>query len=90
MERYFILFYDYVDDIAERRAPHRDAHLALLRAAHADGDLVMAGAIGDAPHGGVLVFRSAEAAERFSDADPYGAAGLVTARRIEPWNIVVP
>jgi len=90
MERYFILFYDYVDDILERREPHRDAHLGLLRDAHGAGDLLMAGAIGDPPHGGALVFRSAEAAERFADADPYRAADLVTEHRVEPWNVAVP
>ena len=28
---YSLLLYDYVDDIVERRAPFRDAHLALVR-----------------------------------------------------------
>ncbi len=90
MDRYFILFYDYVADIAERRAPHREAHLARLRDAHAAGELLMAGAVGDPPHGAAIVFRSPEAAERFADGDPYGAAGLVTGRRIESWNVAVP
>ena len=28
---YFLLFYDYVDNVLERRAPQREAHLALVR-----------------------------------------------------------
>jgi uncharacterized protein len=87
-----VLFYDYVDDIIERRAPHREAHLAHLRRWHDEGRLVMAGALGDPPHGGILVFRvddPAEEIEAFADADPYVAAGLVTDRRVEPWNVAV-
>jgi len=50
--------------------------------------MVMGGAIGDPPHGGVLVFREG-AAEGFAAEDPYVAAGIVTAWRVEPWNVVV-
>jgi hypothetical protein len=28
---YFLLFYDYVEDIVDRRVPYRDAHLQLGR-----------------------------------------------------------
>jgi uncharacterized protein YciI len=90
MEHLSVLFYDYVGDVAQRRAPYREAHLALLNDLHASGDCVMAGALGDPPHGAALVFRSAEAAERFVGADPYMAAGLITAHRVEPWTVVVP
>jgi uncharacterized protein YciI len=39
----------------------------------------------------VLVFRVEDPAEveAFAEADPYVGAGLVTSRRIEPWNVVV-
>jgi uncharacterized protein YciI len=90
MEHLSVLLYDYVEDIAERRGPHRPAHLALLNDVHASGDCVMGGALGDPPHGGLIVFRSAEAAERFVGQDPYVAAGLVKAHRIVPWTVVVP
>jgi uncharacterized protein YciI len=86
----FVLVYDYVPDVLERRPPHREAHLTRVRAAHDAGDLVMAGALGDPPHGAAIVFRSAEAAGRFVDGDPYLSAGLVTAHRVEPWSVVVP
>jgi uncharacterized protein len=86
-----ILFYEYVDDIAERRGPYREAHLTHLRRWRDDGRLVAGGAIGVPPAGGVLVFRVEDPAEidAFAEADPYVEAGLVTARRIEPWNVVV-
>jgi uncharacterized protein len=85
-----LLFYDYVDDILERRGPHREAHLEHVRAWKADGRLVMAGAVGDPPHGALFVFDVDDpaAVEEFAAADPYGDAGLVTARRVERWAVV--
>jgi uncharacterized protein YciI len=85
-----ILFYEYVENMAERRGPHREAHLARIFAERDAGRLVMAGALGDPPHGGALVFRdvSPDDIEAFVAADPYVEAGLVTAHRIERWNVV--
>jgi uncharacterized protein YciI len=85
-----ILFYEYVKDIVERRAPHRDAHLQHIATGKDAGRIVMAGALGNPPHGAAFVFADvkAEAIESFARADPYVRAGLVTARRIEPWNVV--
>jgi uncharacterized protein YciI len=87
-ERLHVLIYDYVADIVERRAEHRDAHLAQIARGKDEGRIVMAGAVGDPPHGALIVFRDAADAERFADADPYVAAGLVTDRRVEPWTVV--
>jgi hypothetical protein len=86
-----ILFYDYVEDVVERRAPHREAHLALALRWKQDGRLVAGGAVGDPPHGGVLVFRVDDPADvaRFAGEDPYVVAGIVTGWRVEPWNVVV-
>jgi uncharacterized protein YciI len=83
-----ILHYEYVPDMVEKRKPHREAHLDLIKRWHGDDRLVIAGAVGDPPHGGLLVFRSAEDAEAFADEDPYGRAGLVVERRVEPWTVV--
>ena len=33
----YILFYDYVENIVERRAPHREAHMKEIRGAKDDG-----------------------------------------------------
>jgi uncharacterized protein YciI len=87
-ETLHLLVYDYVPDIAERRAPYRDGHLALIRAYHADGRIAIAGALGDPPHSGLLAFRDAADAETFAAEDPYGAAGLVVSQRVEPWAVV--
>jgi uncharacterized protein YciI len=84
-----LLKYEYVSDMAEKRAPHRQAHLNLIETYHAEGKLAIAGAVGDPPHSGLLAFVSAEAASAFADEDPYGAAGLVVSKTIEPWTVVV-
>jgi uncharacterized protein len=88
-ETLHVLHYDYVEGILEKRAPHREGHLGLLRELHAEGEVVLAGAVGDPPTGGLLVFRSAAGAEAFAARDPYVEAGLVLAHRVEPWTVVV-
>jgi uncharacterized protein YciI len=87
---YFALFYDTVDNFAERRAPHRQAHLALVDDAHRAGRLMLAGAL--KPDGGaLLVFRTDDAAavESFARRDPYVVNGLVTGWRVREWAVVV-
>jgi uncharacterized protein YciI len=88
---HFALVYDVVPRFVERRAPFREAHLQLVRDAHARGSLLFAGPLGDPPDGALLVFRADAAAtvEDFARADPYVAEGLVTAWRVRPWNIVI-
>lgn len=85
-----ILFLDYVPDMLERRAPHRQAHLERIQAGKAAGSIVMAGALGQPPHGGAIVFKDAEPEEieRYAAEDPYTRAGLITGWRVEPWRLV--
>ena len=83
-----MLFYEYVGDILERREPFRDAHLAEIRAGIQAGRILMAGPLGDPPHGAAIVFADQTAAEEFAQADPYVANGLVTSWRVEPWALV--
>lgn len=83
-----LLRYEYVPDMATRRAPHREAHLALIAAYHGDGRLVIAGGVGDPVHAGLLAFRDADAAHAFAAEDPYRAAGLIAASEVEPWVVV--
>jgi uncharacterized protein YciI len=87
-EQLHILFYDYVPDIVERRAPYREGHLALIRRMYEEGRIVMAGGVGDPVHSGVIVLRADDpqaAAEEFVADDPYQPAGLVTSWRVEPF-----
>jgi uncharacterized protein YciI len=83
-----VLFYEYVADILERREPHRASHLGEIRAAKDDGRILMAGPLGDPPHGAAIVFADQSAAEAFAQADPYVTNGLVTSWRVEPWTLV--
>jgi uncharacterized protein len=83
-----ILFYEYVEKILERRGPYRDAHLQKIRAGRESGEIVMAGPLGDPPHGAAIVFKEPAVAEAFARADPYVEAGLVTSWRIDLWNVV--
>jgi uncharacterized protein YciI len=87
-DTHYILFYDYVSDILERRAPHRDAHLAQIRAAKDDGCILMAGPLGDPPHGAAIVFKDRAAAEAFPESDPYVTNGLVTDWQVDSWAVV--
>lgn len=86
-----VLFYDYVENVIERRAPFREAHLALAREWKADGRIVMAGALGDPPTGAMFVFLVDDPAriDDFVAADPYVAGAIVTAHRVVPWNVVI-
>ena len=88
---YFALTYDVVDGFGEKRMAFRSAHLELIRAAHARGELFLAGALGNPPDGALLVFRAegADIVERFARADPYVTNGLVTRWRVRSWNVVI-
>ena len=87
-EQLHILFYDYVPDVVERRAPYREGHLALIKRWHDEGRIVMAGGVGNPVHAGMIVLRVDDpqaAAEEFVAEDPYQPAGLVTSWRVEPF-----
>ena len=88
---HWLLTYDYVDDIAARRAPFREAHLGLVSQLHERGELLMAGAVGEPIDGALLVFTAGDRSivEAFVAQDPYVSEGLVTAWQVRPWNVVV-
>jgi uncharacterized protein YciI len=88
---HYLLFYDYVENVVERRAPFREGHIALAREAHERGELVMAGAYADPVDGAVFVFRADDPSvvDGFVQADPYVANGIVTGWRVRPWTVVI-
>jgi uncharacterized protein YciI len=87
----FVLTYDYVPDVLEKRTPHRAGHLALLQELHAAGKLLSAGAFDPPSDGALFVFQADSAAdvEAFVKRDPYMKNGVVTGHRIRPWNVVI-
>ncbi len=84
-----LLLYEYVADIAERRAPHRERHLEKLAAEREAGHITMAGPF-DPPTGAAIVFEGVarEHVEAFAAADPYMEAGLITSWRVQRWTVV--
>ena len=89
--KHFLLFYEVVENYAERRVPFRKLHLQHALDAKARGELVLAGALADPADGAVLMFQgeSPAAAEAFARNDPYVKNGLVTMWRVREWTTVV-
>ena len=88
--KYWVLFYEVVEDMINKRMPYREEHLRLIREGHGRGEILMAGAVGDPPDGAVLVFRAAspDVAEQFVGDDPYVKNGLVVSWKVKPWTVV--
>lgn len=89
--KHFLLFYEVVDNYAEKRVPFRKLHLQHALDAKARGELVLAGALADPADGAVLMFQgeSGAAAEAFARNDPYVKNGLVTSWKVREWTTVV-
>ncbi len=85
-----LLLYSYVEDVLERRGPHREAHLAHLQAERDAGRLLIAGAYGDPVRGAAIGFHEVtrDQVERFVAEDPYQRAGLIVSHEIHPWKLV--
>jgi uncharacterized protein YciI len=85
----FILNYEYVEGILEKRAPHRSGHIALLTELHSKGLMKAAGAFSP-PTGASFIFTSPKTiVEEFVNSDPYVKAGLVTSYKINEWTVAV-
>ena len=90
--RHYLLTYRFrYADHAERRVPHRGAHLAHARAAAERGELLLGGALADPMDGAVLLFRAEgpQPARAFAETDPYVQAGLVESWDVREWTTVV-
>lgn len=87
---HYILFYDYVENVVEKRAPHRAEHLRLAGEARDRGELLLGGAYADPVDGAALVFKCEDpkVVETFVEGDPYVTNGIVTSWRIRPWTVV--
>ena len=85
-----LLEYELAEDYLQRRAALREDHLALARAAHERGELLLAGALPDPYDRALLVWTTdREVVERFAASDPYVVHGLVTAWSVRRWDVVV-
>jgi uncharacterized protein len=88
---HYLLFYDYVENAVELRAPFRDEHLRLAREALERGELLLGGAFAEPVDGAVLLFCTDDPSvvEAFVRRDPYVRGGVVTRWRIRPWTVVI-
>ena len=88
---HYLLFYEVVDDYAERRMPFRAVHLMYAKQALDHGDLVLGGAFANPIDGTVLLFKgsSPAVAEGFAKNDPYVLNGLVARWRVREWTTVI-
>ncbi len=88
---HYLLFYDYVPDVLERRPQFRGAHLQHARGSVARGELLLAGAFADPVDGAALLFSapSKDLVEQFAREDPYVTGGLVTHWKVRAWTTVV-
>jgi uncharacterized protein YciI len=87
---HLLLEHALLDDYLDRRSALRDEHLALARAAHERGELLLAGGLPDPYDRAVLVWTAPrEVVERFAGSDPYVVHGLVRSWTIREWNVVI-
>mmetsp|Transcript_2801 Transcript_2801/g.4390 ORF Transcript_2801/g.4390 Transcript_2801/m.4390 type:complete len:130 (-) Transcript_2801:376-765(-) len=89
----YLLHYDYIPDVLEKRGPYREGHLGVAKKLIAEGKCLSGGPTGDVgmevPSGALFVFTDLESAELFVKEDPYIDAGIVTSHKIVEWNAVV-
>jgi uncharacterized protein YciI len=90
MKTFAVLTY-FVEEVAEKRAPHREAHLAHLRELHDKGTLLLGGALLDPMDAGLLILRaeSKDAVEAILATDAYAQNGIWTKLVVREWNVVV-
>ena len=82
----YVMFYEGADDFRSKVPLHIDAHRALWKQFHGEGQLLMVGPFTDAPAGAMGIFKSREAAERFVKLDPFVTHGVVAQWSIREWN----
>ena len=86
----YILEYEYVSDILEKRTPYRAEHLALAEELLAKNLLIAAGPYQPAS-GAVFLFNTNDKSiiNSFIEKDPYVKAKLVTKFTVKEWNVVI-
>ena len=89
----YLLRYEYIPDVLEKRGPFREGHLGLAKALAAEGKCLSGGPTGEpnmqVPTGALFVFTDLETATMFVEKDPYVSGGIVTSHTIEEWNVLI-
>ncbi len=89
--KYYVLFYDVVDDYLERRAPFREEHLNLVQRLYEQGAILLGGALADPADRVLIVFHTenTDVIDDFIHRDPYVKNGLVAGWKVRPWTVVI-
>eukprot|EP00854_Cymbomonas_tetramitiformis_P003110 gene3110-3942_t len=89
--KHYLLTYEYVPDILEKRGPHRPGHLAAAQAQIEAGNLLKGGPLADPVDGAVFLFKCADPTiiDDFVAGDPYVTAGLVPKHQIREWSVLL-
>jgi hypothetical protein len=89
----YLLRYEYIPDVLEKRGPYREGHLDIAKQMIEEGKCLSGGPIGMpgavVPSGAMFIFNDEESAKAFVEVDPYVSNGIVTGHSIEEWNVVV-
>lgn len=89
----YLLRYDYIPDVLDKRGPYREGHLSIAQQMIDQGTCLSGGPTGppemEVPTGALFIFTEEEAAKTFVKEDPYVSNGIVTGHSIEEWNVVL-
>jgi len=89
----YLLSYDYIPDVLEKRGPFREGHIGLAKEMLEEGTCVSGGPSAvpgeSVPNGALFIFTTKDAAEKFVAEDPYVSNGIVTGHSIAEWTVVV-
>ena len=89
----FLLNYDYIPEVLEKRGPYREGHLKIATDFIAEGRCLSGGPTGppdmEGPTGALFIFTDLGAAKAMVANDPYVENGIVTGHTIQEWNVVV-
>jgi uncharacterized protein YciI len=86
----FLLEYKYVENMGDKRGPHREGHLALAQKLMDSSNMIAAGPFTPQLDGAMFIFKGEKSKiEEFVKEDPYNVAGLVTSYSIRDWTVVV-
>ena len=88
-KKLFVLTYEYVDNVAEKRAPLRASHLNYAKEMVSKGILVAGGAFNPLTHGMLIVNGTRDDAEKLAKGDPYVVGKIVKGYDIKEWTVVV-
>ncbi|MBE9177627.1 YciI family protein [Oculatella sp. LEGE 06141] len=82
----YVMWGSYCEDVLEKRAPHRQAHLDRLAALKQAGTLITLGPTQDLTQVfGVYEAEDETAVRRFVEDDPYWQYGIWTEYSIKEW-----